>query len=54
MPWWGWLLLGWSVLAVAAGFWIGATAALTRRRERDARAHLYTQSERPLRRRKAG
>ena len=33
MAWWVWLLLGWLVLATVAAFWLGAAAAVVRRRE---------------------
>jgi hypothetical protein len=41
MPWWGWMLVGWSVLAVAVAAWVAAAARVARRRERAARAHQY-------------
>ncbi len=41
VSWWGWLLLAWVVIATVAAFWIGAVAAVLRRRERAARAHRY-------------
>jgi hypothetical protein len=39
MPWWGWLALTWLIIATVAVFWLGAIAAMSRRREREARAH---------------
>ena len=43
MPWWGWLLGSWTALAVAAAFWVGAAAAIARRRERGAHRYQYRQ-----------
>jgi flagellar biosynthesis/type III secretory pathway M-ring protein FliF/YscJ len=41
MPWWGWLLVAWAVVATVAALWLGATAAIARRRERATRARQY-------------
>jgi hypothetical protein len=43
MPWWGWLLSAWTAVAVAAAFWVGAAAAIARRRERAAHRYQYRQ-----------
>jgi hypothetical protein len=34
MPWWGWLLLGWTLLALLLAPLLGAAARLIRRAER--------------------
>jgi hypothetical protein len=44
MPWWGWLALTWLIIATVAVFWLGAIAAMSRRRERAARAHQYREA----------
>jgi hypothetical protein len=38
MPWWMWVstLLAWVVLASAGALWLGASAKVVRRREREA------------------
>ncbi len=35
VAWWGWLLVGWVVLAVPLTFWLGAAAIRVKRRERE-------------------
>ncbi len=44
MPWWVWLLSIWGVVAVAGAFWVGAAAAIARRRERAVRAHQRSEA----------
>jgi hypothetical protein len=34
VAWWAWLLVGWLVLSVVCGLFIGALAATARERER--------------------
>jgi hypothetical protein len=41
MPWWVWLLVIWGVVALVAAFWLGAAAAIARRREHALRAHQH-------------
>jgi hypothetical protein len=41
VPWWGWLLLGWLLLAGFTAAWLGAAASIARGRERAVRAHQY-------------
>lgn len=38
MPWWIWVsaLLAWGVLAVGVALWLGAAAAVVRRKEHEA------------------
>jgi hypothetical protein len=33
VAWWGWLLIGWLVLSIAAGVFLGALAATASERE---------------------
>ena len=40
MTWWMWLV-SWLVLSAAAAFWIGAAAAIARRREHPDRDRAY-------------
>ncbi|SNR33226.1 hypothetical protein [Blastococcus mobilis] len=44
MPWWVWLLSIWGVVGLAVSFWIGAAAAIARRRERAVRAHQRSEA----------
>jgi hypothetical protein len=37
MPWWGWVLIAWSVVAVAAALFFGAMAATVKEFERGGR-----------------
>jgi hypothetical protein len=37
MPWWGWVLFAWFVVAVAASLFFGAMAATVKEFERGAR-----------------
>jgi hypothetical protein len=47
MPWWGWALVGWAVIATVAALWLAAAAGIARTRERAARRHQYATVEPP-------
>jgi hypothetical protein len=42
MPWWGWVLTVWSVLAVAGGLALGARIGHADRRERAMRRGVWS------------
>lgn len=44
VPWWGWALVAWSVLAVFAAGWLAKAARIARSRERATRAHQYDEA----------